>query len=258
MRARPSDPWTSRHLISLIASRRVSAAVPAFRARRSFSGHDEKNADRRTHAEETRVVVLDGTARGFRRRDIDQEATQGKHLSRQGRPGRAQPAGRLRRIRRQPPRLPGFRRNPSRLLPDPRRRPAAPARVAGGRRPAPRKRRRTRRGRRAGRRGRAAPQAARPRRGDRAIAPSMSESDPIEPPSSRRSKRTPKTRPPNRRPRRPNAHGASVGRRPRKRAARRPAEGGSLDGDARRTTVTVGRRRSRAGRGRIRRPCRGA
>ena len=46
----------------------------------------------------------------------------------QGHPRRAVAAGGLRRIWRQPPRIPGLQRNPPRLLPDPRRRPSGAAR----------------------------------------------------------------------------------------------------------------------------------
>ena len=87
-----------------------------------------------SHAEETRVVVLDGTeTRGIRPRGRHQAPAQGQHLPGQGGPGGAQPAGRLRGIWRQPARLPRLQRDPSGLLPDPRRRPAAPARDAGRR-----------------------------------------------------------------------------------------------------------------------------
>ena len=81
-----------------------------------------------THAEETRVVVLDGS----RLEDFDVEtqsrkATQGQHLPRENRPGRAQPAGRLRRVRRQPARISGLQRNPPGLLSNTGGGPAAPA-----------------------------------------------------------------------------------------------------------------------------------
>ena len=94
-----------------------------------------------THPEETRVVVL----RGNRVEEFDFEIGQPQtasrqHLSRQGHAGRTVAAGGLRRLRRQPPRLPGLLRNPSRLLPDPGRRPAGADR-----------RRRARRARRRGR-----------------------------------------------------------------------------------------------------------
>ncbi len=81
-----------------------------------------------SHAEETRVVVV----RGNRIEEFDfesatQEADPRQYLSRKSNERRALAAGRFRRLRRQSPRLPGLRRNPSRLLPDPARRPAGPA-----------------------------------------------------------------------------------------------------------------------------------
>ena len=96
-----------------------------------------------SHPEETRVVVVDGTKlTEFDFETASRKPAQGQHLPRQGHPHRAVAAGRLRRVRRQPPRLPGLLRNPSRLLPDPGRRPRAAARRAAGagrrgRRPAP-------------------------------------------------------------------------------------------------------------------------
>ena len=77
-----------------------------------------------SHPEETRVVVVDGTELDrIRFRDGVPQAAQGQHLPRQGHPHRAVAAGGVRRVWRQPPRLPGLLGNPSRLLPDPGRRP---------------------------------------------------------------------------------------------------------------------------------------
>ena len=77
-----------------------------------------------THPEETRVVVLDDRHLvDFDFESLDQAPAQGQHLSRQGDAGRAVAAGGVRRVWRQPPRLPGLQRNPSRLLPDPAGRP---------------------------------------------------------------------------------------------------------------------------------------
>ena len=95
-----------------------------------------------THPEETRVVVL----RGNRVEEFDFEVREPppaarQHLSRQGHAGRAFAPGRLRRLRRQPPRLPGVLGNPSRLLSDPGRRPAgADRRAKSARIATPRKR----------------------------------------------------------------------------------------------------------------------
>ena len=62
--------------------------------------------------------------RGIRLRVRQPQAASRQYLSSQGHPGRAVAAGGVRRLRRQPPRLPRLLRNPSRLLPDPGRRPA--------------------------------------------------------------------------------------------------------------------------------------
>ena len=70
--------------------------------------------------------------RGVRLRIGRPQTAARQHLSGQGHARRAVAAGRLRRLRRQPPRLPGLQRNPSRLLPDPGRRPAGAA-AGGGR-----------------------------------------------------------------------------------------------------------------------------
>ena len=90
------------------------------------------------HPEETRVVVLDGSkVEEFDFEAASQAAAQRKHLSREGDARRAVAAGRLCRIWRQPPGLPGLCGNPSRLLPDPHRRPAGAAGRAGSRSPPP-------------------------------------------------------------------------------------------------------------------------
>ena len=65
--------------------------------------------------------------RGIRLRKRQPQAAEGQHLSRQGDARRAVAAGGFRRLRRKPPRLSGLQRNPSRLLPDPGRRPAGAA-----------------------------------------------------------------------------------------------------------------------------------
>ena len=57
--------------------------------------------------------------RGLRLRDRDHAPAERQHLSRQGDAGRAVAAGGVRRVWRQPPRLPRLQRDPSRLLPDP-------------------------------------------------------------------------------------------------------------------------------------------
>ena len=81
--------------------------------------------------------------RGIRLRIRQPQAAARQYLSRQGHPGRAVAAGGLRRIWRQPPRLPRLQRNPSRLLPDPGRRPAGAARGRGRGRSARRSTRRS-------------------------------------------------------------------------------------------------------------------
>ncbi len=78
---------------------------------------------------------------------------QGQHLPRQGHAGRAVAAGGVRRVRRQPPRLPRLQRDPPRLLPDPAGRPRSAARGH-----------RARGARRTARRRRATPRAATPKR----------------------------------------------------------------------------------------------
>ena len=86
-----------------------------------------------THPEETRVVVLrNGRVEEFDYESAARKLAARQHLSGQGHARRAVAAGGLRRLRRQPPRLPGLQRNPSRLLPDPGRRPAGAA-AGGGR-----------------------------------------------------------------------------------------------------------------------------
>ena len=90
-----------------------------------------------THPEETRVVVLRGRpCRGVRFRISRPQTAARQYLPRQGHARRALAAGGLRRVRRQPARLPGLQRNPSRLLPDPGRRPPSPASRKPRRRPA--------------------------------------------------------------------------------------------------------------------------
>ena len=73
-------------------------------------------------------MVVDGNqGRGVRLRIAEQAAARRQHLPRQGHPGRAVAAGGLRRLRRQPPRLPRLLGNPSGLLPDPQGRPRGAA-----------------------------------------------------------------------------------------------------------------------------------
>ena len=99
-----------------------------------------------THPEETRVVVV----RGNRVEEFDFEVGAAQtaprqHLPRQSHTRRTVAAGRIRRIRRQPARLPGLQRNSSRLLSDPGRRPSGadrgrrtrPARGGRGKREPP-------------------------------------------------------------------------------------------------------------------------
>ena len=86
-----------------------------------------------THAEETRVVVLDGN----RLEDFDVETSTKRQLKGNiylAKVVRVEPSLQacFRRIWRQPPRLPRLQRDPSRLLPDSRRRPAAPDRDGSG------------------------------------------------------------------------------------------------------------------------------
>ena len=97
--------------------------------------------------------------RGVRLRIGRAQAAARQHLSGEGDARRAVAAGGLRRLRRQPPRLPGLQRNPSRLLPDPGRRPAGAAGRGGrsgsrgrGRSRRPRGSRGSRRSRTTGRR----------------------------------------------------------------------------------------------------------
>ena len=111
------------------AGRDAAASAP----RTPSHGQKNKMLIDATHPEETRVVVL----RNGRVEEFDYEFGRTQTASRQHLPGkgharRAVAAGRLRRLRRQPPRLPGVQRNPSRLLSDPGRRPAGAA-AGGGR-----------------------------------------------------------------------------------------------------------------------------
>ena len=97
--------------------------------------------------------------RGVRLRIGRAQTAPRQHLSGESHARRALAAGCLRRLRRQPSRLPSLQRNPSRLLPDPGRRPAGAAARGGrggsrGRSGSRRARRgRGRRGERARRRG---------------------------------------------------------------------------------------------------------
>ena len=70
--------------------------------------------------------------RGVRLRICRPQAAARQYLSGEGDARRAVAAGGVRRLRRQPPRLPGLQRNPSRLLSNPVRRPAGAA-AGGGR-----------------------------------------------------------------------------------------------------------------------------
>ncbi len=92
-------------------------------AKRTF--HGQQNAHRRhPSGGDPGGGAARQSGRGVRLRVGEPPATARQYLSRQGHPGRAFAAGRLRRLRRQSPRLPGVFRNPPRLLPDPGRRPA--------------------------------------------------------------------------------------------------------------------------------------
>ena len=148
--------------------------------------------------------------RGVRLRIGRAQTAARQHLSGQGHARRAVAAGRLRRLRRQSPRLPGLQRNPSRLLSDPGRRPAGAA--AGGGRGGGRGRGRgrcPRRGREAGGRpvGRARPRTRR-RRAHRA--------------TSRRRRASPTSDAGTGRPRRPRRlHEPAPIRRARERSASR-------------------------------------
>ena len=169
--------------------------------------------------------------RRIRLRVREPQAAARQYLSRQGHPGRTVAPGGLRRIWRQPPRLPRLQRNPSRLLPDPGRRPAGAARGRGrsparGRagRGAPRSRGRGRRRPRPRRRAEGAPAEATPdgqrRRGRGRDA------DDAETPARRDARRARRRRP------RPSA------RRRRRRSRRRR-------GSEPRTSVDAETRRSR-------------
>ncbi len=109
-----------------------------------------------SHPEETRVVVLDGQkVEEFDFEVGDQEAAQRKYLSRESDARGAIAPGGVRGIWRQPPGLPRVLGNPSRLLPDPGRRPAGAAGRTGSRSAPPRRGRirdrRNRHGRQPGR-----------------------------------------------------------------------------------------------------------
>ena len=105
-------------------------------ARRGDYFHVKEDADRRRpRGRDAGRGAVDGRVEEFDFESRAKKQLTRQHLSRQGHAGRTQPAGRLRRIWRQPPRLPGLQRNPPRLLPDPSRRPrSADARSRRGRR----------------------------------------------------------------------------------------------------------------------------
>ena len=152
--------------------------------------------------------------RGVRLRIGRAQAAARQHLSGQGDARRAVAAGGLRRLRRQPPRLPGLQRNPSRLLPDPGRRPAGAA--AGGGGSGSRGRSRGRRPRR-GRGGRA-------RRATARRAPEPLQAPPQRRPA-RRAARGPARRCPRPRTRRAPARAGTARTRPRASAAGRRRAG---------------------------------
>ena len=132
---------------SASADRRASASAPSNAARGRPAGprasrrvperhHDKENADRRhPRGRDPRGGGGRKQGRGVRLRVAEQAAARRQHLPRQGHPGRAVAAGGLRRLRRQPPRVPGLLGNPSRLLPDPQGRPRGAARRGGRARP---------------------------------------------------------------------------------------------------------------------------
>ena len=94
--------------------------------------HDKENADRRhPRGRDPRRGGGRNPGRRVRLRVAEQAAARRQHLSRQGHPGRAVAAGGLRRLRRQPPRLPRLLGNPPRLLPDPQGRPRGADRRGG-------------------------------------------------------------------------------------------------------------------------------
>ena len=114
--------------------------------------HDKENADRcHPRGRDPRGGGGRDPGRGIRLRVAEQAPARRQHLSRQGHPGRAVAAGGVRRLRRQPARVPGLLGNPPRLLPDSQGRPRGADRRGGGARP---------RGRGGGRAGEA--QAAQP------------------------------------------------------------------------------------------------
>ena len=118
-----------------------SAAARANDARRrplgatvENSGHGQQDAHRcRPPGRDQGRGAPRQPRRGIRLRVRQPQAASRQYLSSQGHPRRAVAPGGLRRLRRQPPRLPRLLGNPSRLLPDPGRRPAGADRGRGAR-----------------------------------------------------------------------------------------------------------------------------
>ncbi len=81
------------------------------------------------------MVVRGSRVEEFDFEFAEPQAAARQYLSSQGHPRRAVAAGGVRRLRRQSPRLPRLQRNPSRLLPDPGRRPAGADRRGDARPP---------------------------------------------------------------------------------------------------------------------------
>ena len=94
-------------------SRAPSPSAAGIAAARSPRFHDQAHADRRIPPRgDTGGGAGRHQARSLRHRVRQPPAAQGQHLSRPRRAGGTQPAGRLRRIWRQPARLPRLRRDP--------------------------------------------------------------------------------------------------------------------------------------------------
>ena len=135
VRVRSSQPESAQQRGARPARGSLMTGVqPAASAPRTQSHGQEQQDAHRRHA--SRGNSGRGAAqrpgRGVRLRIGRAQAAARQHLPGEGHARRAVAAGGLRRLRRQPPRLPGLQRNPSRLLPDPGRRPAGAA-AGGGR-----------------------------------------------------------------------------------------------------------------------------
>ena len=121
---RPAISWSSRRERMTLAARRGSAV--------EISCNGQQDACRcRPPGRDPGRGPSRQSGRGIRLRVRQPPAAARQYLSSQGHPRRAVAAGGLRRLRRQPARLPRLLRNPSRLLPDPGRRPAGADRGRG-------------------------------------------------------------------------------------------------------------------------------